>query len=355
MKLRSLVLAMFVVPLCGVGALVACSTDDSSAASSGGPSQSGTTTVRVTAAQGGTVTDPAGKVSLAIPPGALEKDTDITLKVAAAESGSAGEVFDFGPDGLKFLKPAVISVTAAGVTPPEGKAISVAYLEGTTWKPIAGSAVTSGVATANVEHFTKFSIVLVDGKAVLTPPADCEQAASTFVACGGDPTGTWKFANFCVDPKTLGSDPFKGTCPQAAATAEVTWDSTVTITGTASSGTQVVSSGTQTLSYEFTFPLSCATSASDGGITACNQAFTKPGDPTCTDTGGGNCTCSKSSSNPQAASTRNYTTSGNLYTSTDPTNNSTSTGEYCVKGNLLYFKEIKDGGSGLLYVLNRVP
>ena len=80
MKKRFLIVAAFALSVAGVGAIVACSSSDTGTTTNA-PTPTNALVTRVTAASGGTVTDPAGKVSLAIPPGALEKDTDITLAV----------------------------------------------------------------------------------------------------------------------------------------------------------------------------------------------------------------------------------------------------------------------------------
>jgi len=348
MKMQKIVVTAFLLGTAGVSALVACSSDSTSSTSS---TTSDTVTVRVTAAAGGTVSDPGGKATLAIPPGALEKDTDITLKVSAAANGSAGSVLDFGPDGLKFLKPATLTVKADGVTVPDGKTVSVAIFENGAWKPLDGSKFANGVATAEVQHFTMYSIVIVDGQVVLQPPASCTDVQ--FTPCGGDPTGTFKFANFCIDPRVLGADPFKGSCNALNATVDFNWDSTVTFTGGAASGTMVVAPGTQTIKATLNFPLSCATNASDGGVTSCAQASDGNGLNCADSTTAGSCTCTKTDTKQDTGSNNTYATSGSVITITDTSDNSTSTGEYCVKGNLLYFRDTKDGGSGITYVLQK--
>ena len=353
MKVRSVLLAGFVFASAGLTALVACSSDSSSGSSGTSGTTSGTVTVHVTAAAGGTVSDPGGKATLAIPPGALATDTDITLNVGAAANGSAGSVLDFGPDGLQFLKPATLTVKADGVTVPTGKSVSVAIFDGSAWKPLDGSKFASGVATADVMHFTKYSIVIVDGQVLLQPPANCTETSSTFQACGGDPNGTWKFADFCIDPKSLGADPFKGGCPQFAATVDFKSDGIVTIAGNATQGTITTGPSTENTTITYTFPLTCTNAVTDGGLASCAQA-SKSGGATCTDTGSGNCSCTEASSKQSTGSTHGYTASGNILTNLDSTTGQpTSTGEYCVKGGLLYYKEIKDGGQGLIYVLQK--
>ena len=349
MKIRSILFSAVLLGTAGVTALVACSSDESSSSSSGGTTD-GTITVRVSAATGGTVSDPSGKATLAIPPGALDKDTDITLKVSPAANGAAGDVLDFGPDGLKFLKPATLTMKTDGVTVPNGKTAVIAVYEGGAWKAIDGSKLAGNVVTGDVAHFTQYTFIFVDGQVTVVPPANCAEAAA-FTPCGGDPTGKWKFGNLCLDPKTTVPDPFKGTCPQYQASVDFTSDGTITFTGTATSGTFTTTDSTATLSYAYTFPLTCAQAMYDSGAITCQQlSGQKAGDPQCVDAGGGNCKCSASGTNQSAGNTKNYTTSGNIFTETDSQGN-TKSGEYCVKGNVLYYKEDKDGGTGLIYSL----
>lgn len=328
----------------GVLPVVACSSDDKSASSSSssGGTVGETVSVPITAAQGGTVADKAGSVSLVIPPGALEKDTTITLAVGASAADTIANVYDFGPDGLKFVKPVALEIKA---TVPSGKTAAIAYESSGTWKTVSGSTVdaTKGTVKASTDHFTKYSVVIVNGQAVLTPPATCADAIAQFAACGGDPTGTWTYADFCIDPKTA-KDPFNGKCPQGTATAEITDGRTLTIDATTIS--ESAGQITTTLSYDI--PDACLTANNatcaqvPGSDTAlkCNQASP-----------GASCLCTKQEVSQKQPSTQTYTVSGTTMTVTDPTDNSKTVGDYCVKGNLLYFKE--QAGSGLLYVLNK--
>ena len=67
----------------------------------------------VSAAEGGSVSSPGGDISLVVPPGALKQDTEIeiTYYAYAPQSGNpmAGEAV-FGPSGLKFQQPAILSI-----------------------------------------------------------------------------------------------------------------------------------------------------------------------------------------------------------------------------------------------------
>lgn len=321
--------------------LAACSSSSTtSGSSSSGGTVGETVSVPVSAAAGGTVADKAGSVSLVIPPGALEKDTTITLAVGASAAGTIANVYDFGPDGLKFLKPVALEIKA---TVPEGKQAAVAYEEAGTWKQLSGSSVdkAKGTVKANTDHFTKYSIVIVDGQAVVSPPASCTEAKAQFTACGGDPKGTWTFAEFCIDGSSS-ADPFDGKCPTATASFDFTDSRTVVIDATSISN----GAGSVSIKQQLTIPGSC--------LSANNVTCDKIADPeegrTCALVADA-CVCNAEQVEQKTPKVDTYTTSGNTITITDTSDNSTTTGEYCVKSNLLYFKET--GGDGVLYVLQK--
>lgn len=335
------IIGLVSVAALGAAPLTACSSDDTTTTGGNGATVGETVSVPITAAAGGTVADKAGTVSLVIPPGALEKDTTITMTVGAQAAGTIASSYDFGPDGLKFVKPVALEIKAAV---PDGKKAAVAYESGGTWKQLAGSTIDAakGTVKASTDHFTKYSVVIVDGEVVLQPPSSCVEASSTFAACGGDPTGTWGFAEFCIDGKKLGGDPFNGKCPTATAAIDVNDPRTVTIDAT----TLTTSAGTIGLKTTLTIPGSCL-SANNA---TCDQVQSSMKTAQCA-LSGQDCVCNESKDQPETESKQTYTTSGNTIEITDPTDGSKSTGEYCVKSNLLYFKQI--GGDGILYVLDR--
>ena len=343
-----------VLGACGAAIVVACSSDSSS--SSGGTTSS-TTTVRVTAAAGGVVADPSGKTTLNIPPGALEKDTDITLTIQPASAGAVVDVSEFGPDGLKFLKPVALSIKGDAALAPQGKSLALATLDGAAFKAIDGSSYAGGAASGSIMHFSKYSIVVVDGQVILQPPASCVAALSAFTPCGGDPKGTWTFADFCLPAQDLGS--MGKTCPELTAELDVTIARDVVIDAT----TIVIGAGTSKIASTINYPLVCFGRLADGGTvdsgvndcaTVQTTFFKDPAKPgTCTDKGAGICACSQVETKPAVAESQTYTTSGNNLTTTK-TDGTMETSEYCAKANLLTVKAAgKDGGQGTLYTLIR--
>lgn len=322
----------------GLFALAACSSDSSSATT---PTSSAgeKITVRITAAQGGTVADKSGKVSLAIPPGALAADTDISLAIGAQANGSAGDVYEFGPDGLQFLKPATLTLKGDGITVPEGKTAAIGLLEGTAFKKLEGSAFANGVATAPVMHFTKYAIILIGNDIVLQPPSSCTDVGAKFTNCGGDPTGTWKFTDYCLDPKVLGQLKPSG-CTDWVASIEVDTTQTVTFAG----GTVTTSNGTATSTIISDFSKSCY---GDAGSSVVCSDLSKPSNTppvTCVDSAtAGKCHCTQVETKQQTGST-------NPFPDPDPTKNS----EYCVQGNTLTVREIKNSApTGTYFILTK--
>ena len=80
-----------------------------------------TSTVQVSAAKGGTITSPSGSLTLSIPPGGLEKDTVITIdELAPGEGSVVGPAYELGPNGLKFKKPAALTLRFKPADIPQG-------------------------------------------------------------------------------------------------------------------------------------------------------------------------------------------------------------------------------------------
>lgn len=323
----------------GIAASWGCSSDSSGTPSTKTEPES--VTVSVSAADGGTVADKANKVSLKIPGGALAEDTDITLDVSSAANGSAGPVYEFGPDGLEFSAPALLEVKAGGITVPKDKSLALGLFDGTSFKAVEGSTYADGVVTAPIAHFTKYAIILIDGKVVLEPPANCKAAIDGFKACGGDITGTWTFADFCVDAKALTSDPFDGACPEFVAAVEFTSDRQITF----KDGTQTTTAGTETTVLTYSFPLSCATAKDK--IASCADV----GDDStaCTESKTGICDCVQTNTKQKEANSDSYTINGDSFASgTD------APFDYCVNGDLLSAQGAdSDSGVEVTYVLKR--
>ncbi len=111
---------------------------------------------------GGVVRTADGNVSLSIPAGALSQPTTISLQPIENKAPlGIGSAYEFSPDGLKFAKPAQLTVKyAAGSlngTSPE--AIGIAFQdEKRVWQGKAAKVnPTEGTFTASVPHFSSWS------------------------------------------------------------------------------------------------------------------------------------------------------------------------------------------------------
>jgi hypothetical protein len=288
-------------------------------------SSSSSTEVRklISAAEGGEISDAKGEVTLKIPAGALAKDTEISLVVRGPEAGSQSSVYDFGPEGTKFSKPATIAIKLASAPPQDKKAV-VAVYDGSQWKPLTGGGSDGTSVTGNVEHFSKFAIIFVDGKVVASA---CEDVVKNFTACGGNPQGMWKFRDLCAAlPIGSGQNPFTQLCPDAKFEAEVKIDGVMTI-----SATDISHNGLKTTSTSIVrMPPSCY-----GAIQAstCADVGTRLQAGTCAEESGV-CVCRKSQTSDTPAETKPYTIDGNTIKS------GSSTQEFCVKGSTLELSNI---------------
>ncbi|MBD0258438.1 MAG: hypothetical protein ICV83_22200 [Cytophagales bacterium] len=112
--------------------------------------------------EGGVVRTADGNVSLTVPAGALSQPTTISLQPVENKAFlGIGSAYEFSPDGLKFAKPAQLTVKyAAGSlngTSPE--AIGIAFQdEKRAWQGKAAKVnPTEGTFTASVPHFSSWA------------------------------------------------------------------------------------------------------------------------------------------------------------------------------------------------------
>ncbi len=326
-----------------IAAGIACSSS-----SGGGTPTSPTTgsvTQHISAAAGGTVSDAAGTATLSIPAGALAADLDITLATTAAETGTVSSVYNFGPEGTKFATPATLVLAMpSGTTVPSGKTASLATYDGTKWAAIAGSTFASGKVSGPVAHFSKFTIIFVDGQVIAQN--SCSDVVTNFHPCGGSVLGTWSFTDWCAANSVVGQDPTDGGCPGYGLTEDVTPSGTITFNGDGSYSNTAI---TLSASIVETIPTSCLDVAGAKTCDATSLHFNEDGG-TCATTGA-NCVCSATGSgDPQAAKTGTYTTGVNTLT----TDNGSPT-DYCITGTTLVAADKNpDGGAPTFaYVLTK--
>jgi hypothetical protein len=317
----------------------ACSTSNPIAATNkdaGISPPAGPVTQHITAAAGGTVADATGAATLTIPAGSLSADLDITLAETAPQTGTVSNVYDFGPSGTQFSKPATLVLQMpSGVTIPTGQTPTLATYDGTKWAAITGSSFASGAVSGPVAHFSMYSIILVNGQATVTD--SCSSTVTGFTACGGSLVGTWNLTDFCVANGALGGDPTDGGCPGASMTGSITPSGSITFNSDGSYSQSVLN---LTLTQTLTIPTSCVPSGKTCDPTSLNINTGDGGTASCAVTGA-NCVCTGTApQNPSAAKSGTYTTSGTSLTTDDG-----GATPYCVQGTTLTVQDPGKSGS----------
>jgi hypothetical protein len=181
----------------------------------GGGPPSASATVDAT---GGTVTL-AGGPSLTIPAGALAASTTITITDTGQAARPGGEIYEFTPAGTSFAHPVTVQMPVpAGVASPR---IYWTQAGSTTQFDALATTVASGVATAQVSHFSLAYVAA-------GPPA----ATPTFTPAGGTYTAAQSVTIASTTPgaaihyTTDGSDP---TAASTTYTAPVSVATTTTL------------------------------------------------------------------------------------------------------------------------------
>jgi len=302
---------------------------------------------------------------LSVPEGALDKDTTLTVETKAASDypkaseAALKEVYDFGPDKLKFNKDVTLEIDISGAD-VGNKKVAVAWHDGKDWQHL-DTEVKDGKATAKTNHFTPFTVVFVideDGGITQTEG----QCPATFDACGGDVIGKWNFSAGCLTTSLGGgTDPSKN--PFAMCKQQPFVSASVDLTGTAefTRDGQFTSTGTINIIADFVIPDSCL--ASLGGA-PCSAIF---GDAGMEGTLG--CTQhnvqmqDNNKSGTYVIDDKAHTIDINDSEADAGAQQSQNTGdagagdapaEYCVTGDTLVVRSVDSDGAGVQYEATRV-
>jgi hypothetical protein len=120
----------------------------------------------IPAATGGTATSADGAAFVSVPPGALARDTAVTVTHVArpvVEADRLSEVYDFGPDGLSFAAPATVCLKAAD---PGDAGACLGYIDTSARVPVwrcedpCLEKKSTGELCGKTDHFTSFAILL---------------------------------------------------------------------------------------------------------------------------------------------------------------------------------------------------
>ncbi len=114
-------------------------------------------------AEGGTIENDEG-VMLVVPPNSIDPPSAITLGEVEVDNPEllVSPAWDFQPDGVTFDPPALLTIPfdpdAAG-----DAELAIAWLDAGEWMPLLECSLGDGSVTCEVEHFTTFGVVTLDG------------------------------------------------------------------------------------------------------------------------------------------------------------------------------------------------
>jgi hypothetical protein len=297
---------------------------------------SGTESVskEISAADGGDVV--LGGAALSIPGGSLAGDTTVTLETRAPgkdlpdAATVKGLLYDFGPDGTEFTKPAALTLPLVG-TPGADEQAVIAWLDTSTntWQDLATTVNDDGSVTAEIAHFTTF-VVRFNG----VVQSDC-----AFAACGGDVVGTWTVTGACASATTALSD----MCPTALISLDITLSGSATFKADGTS----TSDFTSKADISYTLDADCLSNITGGHPPSTCDDLSQPADDSgkatvCTGDPAVGCDCVQNGVEKTEAKTGTYVVDGSTMTTTDDADGSTGSLTFCVKGNDGRFQETSD-------------
>ena len=157
--LIALALPVSMIACAESGGRATSSDDDDGGSAGGGGSTPTEVTASITPVAGGTLSDSG--VTLSVPPGAVDENTEITLTVTSSAE-TVSDVFAFGPSGVGFTVPATLSVSTFGLTPGSGKTLALATQVDGVWNELAASAEGSALETS-ITSLGSFAVIEVDG------------------------------------------------------------------------------------------------------------------------------------------------------------------------------------------------
>ncbi|MBN1946590.1 MAG: hypothetical protein JW797_13025 [Bradymonadales bacterium] len=127
------------------------------------PQGLGEVSLATVGSEGGSISSPDGRLTIAIPPGALASETVLMLSSSSiAAGGNLGPAYEASPEGLLFTLPVTViyrfDSTLIGATPPQS--LMVATLANGTWSPLGtgGVDLDSLSAWGLTTHFSVFGL-----------------------------------------------------------------------------------------------------------------------------------------------------------------------------------------------------
>jgi hypothetical protein len=126
-------------------------------------------------AAGGPVSGGNSRVTLDFPAGALASERGITIAGVSASGMIPGTAFRFGPEGITFAKPVIMSISYDPASLPQGTAaadLSLAKWDGGRWNCIqsSGCNATQHKVFGAVTGFSTYAVVVNATKVSITTP-----------------------------------------------------------------------------------------------------------------------------------------------------------------------------------------
>jgi hypothetical protein len=133
----------------------------------------------VITADGGQVSVSSGRFRILVPKDALKRDTAITiLQVDAPAAGAVAPVYEVGPTGTAFKRPATLSFNFAtlNVSPGDVPNLHVATLWNGQWVPVASNVDRlSNVVTGQISHLSPWTLIVYSLPLPPAPDAGSEE------------------------------------------------------------------------------------------------------------------------------------------------------------------------------------
>jgi hypothetical protein len=169
-------------------AVAACTTPTPTGAI---PDASADTAQGVIGTAGGTLSTPDGVLTLAVPPGAVDRDVLFTVGPTPAPLlGAVGAVFEMGPAGTQFAVPATVTIRYTDAERGDAAAsdLLVATVVAGLWQPLSSERVDTAARSvaAQTPHLSPFA--LVTSAALVTPDAGgCAADNAPVGSCSSPP------------------------------------------------------------------------------------------------------------------------------------------------------------------------
>jgi hypothetical protein len=150
-------------PMLALSLATACGGDASPAADAGAPDAAPVTI----GPEGGMLASPDGRLTMAVPPGALSRPTPLTITLSSAEptGDTLGPIYEIGPSGTQFGQPVTIALRRddlelGGLAPDDLAVVTAesAAPEPRRWEPLASPRIDATHVRGETTHLSDFAL-----------------------------------------------------------------------------------------------------------------------------------------------------------------------------------------------------